>query len=93
MVSPAHFKLTLRASATLCDLAADVAAKFAESAGSTAGAAANVGKAVERLAARFADGSGTDVDVEFEMERRDGTVIVRASSGSRIEETTCPLAG
>ena len=93
MVSSADLKLTLRASATLCDLAAHVAAKFAESAGSTAGAAANVGKAVEQLAARFSDGSATDADVEFEMERHDGTVIVRASSGSRIEETTCPLAG
>ncbi len=93
MVSSADFRLTLRASATFCDLAADVAAKFAESAGSTARAAANVGKAVERLAARFASGSAKDADVEFEMERRDGTVIVRVSSGSRIEETTCPLAG
>jgi hypothetical protein len=31
--------------------------------------------------------------MEFEMERRDTTLVVRASSGNRIEEATCPLAG
>jgi hypothetical protein len=92
-MSRADFRLTLRASARFCDLAAEVAAKFAESAGSSAGAAASVGKAVERLAARMRSGVAHDADVEFEMERRDSTLIVRASSGSRIEETTCPLAG
>ncbi|PYR94446.1 MAG: hypothetical protein DMF84_04585 [Acidobacteria bacterium] len=92
-MSGADFRLTLRASAPFRDLAADVAAKFAESAGSSAGAAASVGKAVERLAARVTSGSAHDADVEFEMERRDTRLIVRASSGNRIEETSCPLAG
>jgi hypothetical protein len=92
-MSRADFRLTLRASAPFCDLAGEVAAKFAESAGSTARAAASVGKAVERLAARMRSGSAHDADVEFEMERRDTTLVVRASSGNRIEETTCPLAG
>jgi hypothetical protein len=92
-MSCGDFRLTLHASACLCAVAADVAAKVAESAGSSAGAAANVGKAVERLAARVTNGSAHDADVEFEMERRDSTLIVRASSGTRIEETACPLAG
>ena len=92
-MSSADLRLTLRASASLCDLAADVAAKLAESVGSSAGAAEKVGKAVGRLAARVKSGSADDADVEFEMERRDSTLIVRASSGNRIEETTCPLAG
>jgi hypothetical protein len=92
-MSSADLRLTLRASASLCDLAADVAAKLAECAGSTAGAAESVGKAVERLAARVKSASGEDADVEFEMERRDTTLTVRVSSGDRSEETTCPLAG
>jgi hypothetical protein len=92
-MSSRDLRVTLHASASLCDLAADVAAKLAESAGSSAGAAENVGKAVEKLAARVTRGSGDDADVAFEMERRDGTLIVRASSGNRVEETTCPLAG
>jgi hypothetical protein len=92
-MSGVDLRVTMRASASLCDLAADVAAKIAESAGSSAGAAESVGKAVERLAARVTSGSAHDADVEFEMERRDSTLIVRASSGNLIEETTCPLAG
>jgi hypothetical protein len=91
-MSRADFRLTLRASASLCDLAADVAAKLAECVGSSDRAAEGVGKAVERLAARITSASAHDADVEFEMERRDTTLIVRASSGTRIEETTCPLA-
>jgi hypothetical protein len=92
-MSRADFRVTLHASVSFCDLAADVAAKIAESTGSSAGAAKSVGKAVGRLAARMTSGSAHDADVAFEMERRDGTLIVRASSGNRIEETTCPLAG
>jgi hypothetical protein len=92
-MSRGDLRLTLRASASFCDLAADVAAKLAETTGSSASAVETVGKAVERLAARVRSGSAHDADVEFEIERRDSTLIVRASSGNRIEETTCPLAG
>ena len=92
-MSRADFRLTLRASAVFCELAADVAAKFAESAGSSADAAAQVSRAVERLAATIKSGAAQDADVEFEMERRDSTLIIRASSGSRCEETRCRLAG
>ena len=81
-------RLTIPADAPYCDLASELATKFAEYAGCGKGAAAALGEAVGRIAQRMAAGAQP---MNFEIERRNGKLIVRASSGSRSDETSCPL--
>ena len=81
-------RLTVPADAPYRELASDVAAKFAEYAGCDKRVASAFGEAVARLAQRIASEAQP---INFELERRDGKVMVRASSGSRHDETSCPL--
>jgi hypothetical protein len=79
-------RLSIPADAAFIAVARDVAARFAEYAGAAAGTAAELGRRVERMAARM---SGASID--FAMEPRDQVLTVRATSGAAAEETTCPL--
>ena len=81
-------RLTIPADAPYRDLASELATKFAEYAGCDRRAAAALGEAVARIAQRVSAGAQP---MDIEMERRNGKVIVRASSGSRHDETSCPL--
>lgn len=81
-------RLTVPAEAPFRDLAPELAIRFAEYAGAEKHAAAALGKAVARLAQGMAGGGGA---IEFEMERQPALVTIRATSGRRHDETTCPL--
>jgi|RhiMetdeSRZDD1v2_1073273.scaffolds.fasta_scaffold23324_6 hypothetical protein len=72
-------------------LAAELAARFAEYSGSNAGAASQLRKAVERIAASVANGAAPDASIDFDMSADDRVITVRASSGSRSDQATCPL--
>jgi hypothetical protein len=78
--------LSIPADAAFHVIARDVAARFAECCGAAAAAAADLGTAVERLASHVAAGQ-----IDFAMHPQDHVLTVRASSGSRSEETSCPL--
>ena len=81
-------RLTVPADAPYREMAAEFATKFAEYSGADKHAAAAFGEAVARIAQGLANGS---LPIEFEMTRRPVRVTVRATSGSRHDETTCPL--
>ena len=86
--SAVALRLTVPADAPYRDMAAELATKFAEYAGADKHAAAAFGEAVARIAQGVADGRDP---IEFEMARLPLMATVRATSGSRHGETTCPL--
>jgi hypothetical protein len=81
-------RLTVPADAPYREMAAELATKFAEYAGADKHAAAAFGESVGRVAQGVANGRDP---IEFEMARRPVLVTVRATSGTRHDETTCPL--
>ena len=81
-------RLTVPGDVAYRGLAAEVAARFAEYSGADVGVAVELGKAVERLATHV--GNGTQ-PIDFELTSEDAVLTVRASSGGRRDETTCPL--
>ncbi len=84
-------RLTIPAAGPYRALAGELAARFAEYSGSNAGAASQLRKAVERLAAAVTNGAAPDASIDIAMTADDRTVTVRASSGSRSDEATCPV--
>jgi hypothetical protein len=84
-------RLTIPASGQYRALAAELAARFAEYSGSNAGAASQLRKAVERLAATVTNGASPDASIDFDMIADDRLVTVRASSGSKSDQTSCSL--
>ena len=87
----ADVRLTIPAAGPYRALAGELAARFAQYSGSNAGAASQLRKAVERLAAAVTNGGAPDASIDFDMTADDRLVTVRASSGSRSDEATCPL--
>ena len=79
-------RLSIPADAAFHAVARDVAARFAEYSGAAAAAAADLGKAVERLASRM-----NGKTIEFAMERREHVLTVHATSGAASEDASCPL--
>jgi hypothetical protein len=86
--SAVELRLTVPADAPYREMAAEFATKFAEYAGADKRAAAAFGEAVAGIAQGVANGSQP---IEFKLARRPVLVTVRATSGSRHGETTCPL--
>ena len=80
--------LTVPADPQYCEMASELAVKFAEYAGADKHAAAAFGEAVDRMAQKIATGSEP---ILFEMLRDPAVVTVRATSGARHTETTCAL--
>jgi hypothetical protein len=88
-----EMRLTIPAAGEFRVLATELAGKFAEYSGSTAGDAAELRRRIEQLAVKVTNGAGPDASIDLDMTVRENVVVVRVSSGSTSDETTCPLSG
>lgn len=81
-------RLTVPGNTPFRELAVEIVTKFAEYAGANQGIAAQFGRTADRLATSVAHGPDP---VTFELRMQDAVLTVRAESGDRREQATCPL--
>jgi hypothetical protein len=80
-------RLTIPPDAPFQTLAVDLAGRFAEYAGANAGLASEFRAAVQRIITHV----GGDEPIVVAMQTADAMVRVDVESGSRHDQTTCPL--
>jgi hypothetical protein len=87
---PADLRLTIPATVPYHALAGELAGKFAEYSGADSAAAATLASTVEALTDRLG-ATAPNGSIALVMEARERELVVVAESGSRREQTSCPL--
>jgi hypothetical protein len=80
-------RLTIPPDAPYHALAVDVAGRFAEYAGANAGVATELRAALQRIITHLSH----DEPIVLAMQSEDSVLTVDVDSGSRHEQTSCPL--